>query len=171
MQDSKDPTASLVWFRFSYWCFSALVQERQALLLDNPLHKLYCNNRNQTGFSTAKLPWLEALTASLPGCAVTPALPIRCWPASQLWPPAHSHSAPASTHFLLIVTLPYTIFMSERCWGARQWGSVGAQLWHTQQLSQELQGKGMNQKQSSSLTDIISFQVQILWLRLQRKLF
>lgn len=56
--------------------------------------------------------------------------------ASQLWPPAHSHSPPASTHFLLTVALPYMIFTSERCWGARQWGSIGAQLWHTQQLSQ-----------------------------------
>lgn len=56
--------------------------------------------------------------------------------ASQLWPPAHSHSPPASTHFQLTVALPYTIFTSGRCWGARQWGGVGTQLWHTQQLSQ-----------------------------------
>lgn len=35
--------------------------------------------------------------------------------ASQLWPPAHSHSPPASTHFQLTVALPYTIFTSERC--------------------------------------------------------
>lgn len=81
--------------------------------------------------------------------------------ASQLWPPAHSHSPPASTHFQLTVALPYTIFTSERCWGARQWGGCRSTTVTHSTAEPKLQGKGMNQKQSSPLTDIISFQVQI----------